>query len=60
MDFEKKLKKMSDLVVRNENKPIVAEILKIFEKNELTISKSIAILEQTKKVLPKIVTLNKN
>ncbi len=60
MDFEKRLEDISLRTLDKEDKKIIVEILKILEKNRLTISKSLKILESTKEVLPKIVTLNKN
>ena len=60
MDFEKRLEDISLRTLGKEDKKIIVEILKILEKNRLTISKSLKILESTKEVLPKIVTLNKN
>lgn len=60
MDFEKRLEDISLRTLDKEDKKIIVEILKILEKSRLTISKSLKILESTKEVLPKIVTLNKN
>ena len=60
MNFEKKLENISLRRLDTEDKKVIVEILKILEKKRLTISKSLRILEQTKEVLPKIVTLNKD
>ena len=60
MDFEKKIENISLRSLDKEDKKIIVEVLKVLEKNRLTINKSLKILDQTKEVLPKIVTLNKD